>query len=238
MELVLSIIVGLIIGPFIYLYCNKASDIIHKRDLEYNQKAIENGEEIIELPDGINLYKIPALTMIIICLLSGLLWGLLEFFFGFSFAFIINGLTASVLLAISIVDFQVFEIPIECNVIILVLGIINLILDSANWLQYAIGFGAVSLIFVIISFVTAGKGMGGGDIKLMATLGLLLGWKNILLVMVLGCVLGSVIHISAMIIFKKKSVLAFGPYLSAAAVITMLYGNVIIDWYLGMLIPN
>ncbi|MBR6851353.1 MAG: prepilin peptidase, partial [Lachnospiraceae bacterium] len=70
---------------------------------------------------------------------------------------------------------------------------------------------------------------------LMAALGLLLGWKNILLVMVLGCFLGAVIHLVLMAVFKKGRQLAFGPYLSAGAVITMICGRQILEWYIGIL---
>ena len=74
--------------------------------------------------------------------------------------------------------------------------------------------------------------MGGGDIKLMAAAGLFLGWENCILAMVIGCIVGSVIHLMRMKISKKESVLAFGPYLSIGIFIAMLYGDMIIKCYL------
>ncbi|MBR4581398.1 MAG: prepilin peptidase, partial [Lachnospiraceae bacterium] len=105
---------------------------------------------------------------------------------------------------------------------------------SGPWYEYAIGAFVVSGLFLIIVLITKGRGMGGGDVKLMAAAGLLLGWKHILLAMMIGCILGSVIHIIRMNVNKKKEhVLAFGPYLAAGIYLTILFGNPIIQWYLG-----
>ena len=76
--------------------------------------------------------------------------------------------------------------------------------------------------------------MGGGDVKLMAAAGLMLGWKHILLAMMIGCILGSIIHVLRMLLDKKKKkehVLAFGPYLAIGIYLTILFGNPIIAWY-------
>ena len=78
-------------------------------------------------------------------------------------------------------------------------------------------------------------GMGGGDIKMMAMVGALMGWKSVLLTTFLGSLLGSVWGISLMV-FKgkgRKTKIPFGPYLSAGAVITLFYGQEILYWYLG-----
>ena len=77
--------------------------------------------------------------------------------------------------------------------------------------------------------------MGLGDVYLMAAGGLLLGWKHILLATVIGCVLGSVIHIIRMKASKKGSQLAFGPYLCTGIYLTILFGNPLLGWYIGIL---
>ena len=67
----------------------------------------------------------------------------------------------------------------------------------------------------------------------MFALGMLLGWQKILLVMFIGALLGSVIHITIMKVTKNKErMLSFGPYLAAGAYVVMLFGDKIIDWYL------
>ena len=72
-------------------------------------------------------------------------------------------------------------------------------------------------------------------IKLMAACGMLLGWKLILLGFVLGCIIGSVIHILRMKISGEQRMLAMGPYLSVGVFLSALFGNAVITWYLSML---
>jgi len=140
-------------------------------------------------------------------------------------------LCVSALIVISIIDWRTREIPAGCNLFIGVLGIFHIFTDLAHWYDYVLGFFLVSGIFFIIYRITRGKGIGGGDIKLMAAAGLLLGWQGILLALVIGSVSGSVIHIALMKFRKLGRELAFGPYLSLGIFIAMLYGNIIIKWY-------
>ena len=140
----------------------------------------------------------------------------------------------SALLVLSIIDFRTYEIPIGCNIFILAVGLIHLCMDYSNWSLYVIGLLAVSLFLYIIYVVSKGRGIGGGDVKLMATCGLLLGWKLNIVAFTIGCILGSTIHIFRMKISNENNVLAMGPYLSMGVMISALCGDKIIDWYLGM----
>ncbi len=99
-----------------------------------------------------------------------------------------------------------------------------------------IGAICVSGFLYLLYLITKGRGIGGGDIKLMAAAGLLIGWKLIILSLGLGCVIGSIIHIILMKVQDKDRVLAFGPYLSIGIFISMLCGNQIIDWYINSFI--
>ena len=58
--------------------------------------------------------------------------------------------------------------------------------------------------------------------------------KEIVLALILGCILGSVIHIARMKIQKVEHRLAFGPYLAAGIFISMLFGEPLIEWYLSL----
>ncbi len=136
------------------------------------------------------------------------------------------------LIILSAVDIKKHEIPLWININILVIGIIHLILDYQNYLSYVIGFFAVSLPLYLILIFTKGQGIGGGDVKLMAAAGLLLGWKQIVLAFVLACIIGAIIHLSLMLAFKFGRELAFGPYLSAGIIIALFYGEKLIDWYI------
>ena len=104
-------------------------------------------------------------------------------------------------------------------------------MDIKNFSGYLIGFFLVSGMLLLLYIVTKGKAIGGGDIKLLAAAGLLLGWKLVILAFFIGCILGSVIHIIRMKLAGADKVLAMGPYLSAGLFIAMLWGNSFFDWY-------
>lgn len=167
-------------------------------------------------------------------LCSGLLYVWIAAVCGLNMESVLFCICASVLVVISIIDWRTYEIPLGCNLVIGILGIVRVIIDLAHWYDYVMGFFAVSGLFLLIYWLTKGRGIGGGDIKLMAAAGLLLGWKNILLALAIGSVFGSVIHILLMKIQNKDRVLAFGPYLAMGIFVSMLYGNRMIDWYLAL----
>jgi leader peptidase (prepilin peptidase)/N-methyltransferase len=76
--------------------------------------------------------------------------------------------------------------------------------------------------------------MGGGDVKLLAMIGAFLGWKSVILTILLGSLIGSVVGIMLMALKGKnfKYAIPFGPFLSLGAVIALFYQNEIIAWYL------
>jgi leader peptidase (prepilin peptidase)/N-methyltransferase len=93
----------------------------------------------------------------------------------------------------------------------------------------------VSGFLFLLFILTKGRGIGGGDIKLMFAAGLLLGWQKIILALMIGCIVGSIIHLILMKVSDKGRMLAFGPYLSAGIFISILFGDKLITWYLGTL---
>lgn len=166
--------------------------------------------------------------------LNGILYGTIVLVNGFNSTSILYCLATSALLVLSVIDWRTYEIPPSLNIFIGILGIIRLALDYTHWYNYVIGLVSVSGFLLLILLITRGRGMGGGDVKLMAVTGLLLGWRLIILSLGLGCILGSVIHITLMHVTDKDRVLAFGPYLSLGIFISMIYGNQLIEWYLHM----
>lgn len=165
--------------------------------------------------------------------INGVFYVLIFLINGLTIESIIYSLTFSALLVLSVIDWRTYEIPFGINIFIFVMGVIITTMDYPNWLSHLIGMVLVSGFLFIIILATSGRGMGGGDMKLMAAAGLLLGWKNILLAFFLGCLFGSVIHLSLMKFAGKGRQLAFGPYLAAGILVAMLYGEQLINWYLG-----
>ena len=69
----------------------------------------------------------------------------------------------------------------------------------------------------------------------MASCGLILGWKLIILAFLLGCIIGSVVHVIRIKTSGVGRVLAMGPYLSVGIFLAALWGNTWISWYIGLL---
>jgi leader peptidase (prepilin peptidase)/N-methyltransferase len=100
----------------------------------------------------------------------------------------------------------------------------------------ALGGGIGFVIFLLIALVSRG-GMGWGDVKLAALIGLATGFPLVFLAIIMGAILGGIVAVALMIAKKRKrrETIPFGPFLAVAAMITLLWGSNILNWYLGLL---
>lgn len=167
--------------------------------------------------------------------LNGALYLLVFWRYGMSVDSLLYCLLFSALIVLSVIDFRTYEIPLGINIFILTLGLIHIVTDLSLWSSYVIGFFSVSVPLLLIYLVTKGRGIGGGDVKLMAVAGLLIGWKLNVLGFLLGCILGSVIHICRMKLSGESHVLAMGPYLAMGIGLSVLWGEQMIAWYLSFI---
>lgn len=163
---------------------------------------------------------------------NGILYVVVFLVCGVTWRSVVYCLLGSALIVLSVIDFKTYEIPFGINVFILVLGLIRTVPDRVDWLDHVIGLLAVSVPLGIILLVSKGRAIGGGDVKLMAAAGLLLGWEKILLALIIGCIAGSIIHIIRMKAAGADRVLAMGPYLALGIFISALWGDSLISWYL------
>ena len=168
--------------------------------------------------------------------LNGILYILIVAVNGFTIESLLYCLMFSALVTLSVIDFRTYEIPFGINLFILTLGLIRVATDYHNFLDYLIGFLSVSGFLYLLFLLTKGRGIGGGDIKLMAVSGLLIGWKCNVLALALGCIIGSIIHIIRMRVSKEDHVLALGPYLSVGIMIAALWGHNLIEWYFAVIL--
>lgn len=99
------------------------------------------------------------------------------------------------------------------------------------------GYLALFSVYWLFKLATGKEGMGFGDFKLLAAIGVWVGWQHLPIVILLSSAVGAVVGIALMIIQRKGRSLAipFGPYLAAAGFLTMLYGDAIATWYLSTL---
>jgi leader peptidase (prepilin peptidase)/N-methyltransferase len=101
-----------------------------------------------------------------------------------------------------------------------------------------IGAVAGFVIFLLVYIVSRG-GMGEGDVKLAAFTGLVTGWPNVIAAVILSWILGGVVAIGLLLLRRKgrREAIAFGPFLALTTLITFLWGDTLIDWYLGVFMP-
>ncbi len=92
---------------------------------------------------------------------------------------------------------------------------------------------AAAGFFAIQFFVSRGRWIGGGDIRLGFLMGLMLSWPLVVAALMFAYVLGSIIGIGLILAGKKKlgSQVPFGTFLTIATFITLLYGNQLAQWY-------
>ena len=157
---------------------------------------------------------------------------------GWSIDSVIYCLLTSALIVLSVIDFRTYEIPFGINLFILALGLIHLGFHLGDWVTYVIGLFAVSTFLEIIFRVSGGRAIGYGDVRLMRAAGLLIGWKLSILALILGCILGSVIHMIRMKVSGEGHVLAMGPYLAMGIFISVLWGEPFINWYFSLLVTH
>jgi len=160
--------------------------------------------------------------------------------FGFDdvtgFSFVVVFAVAAVLLAISLIDLDTTEIPNSLIISIAVCAIASIwVFPGISLLSRAIGFVAVSIPLLTITLAVNGA-FGGGDIKLVAVCGFLLGWQLILLAFFLALIFGGTYAIFLMISGKRKrgEHMVFGPAICLGVAISLFYGYEIISWYTGL----
>ena len=171
----------------------------------------------------------------IIEILNGVLYVLICVVCGLNYRSLVICFITSALVVLSVIDWRTYEIPFGINVFLFILGIAATALDPAHILSHLVGMVCVSGFLGILYVASGGRAIGGGDIKLMFACGLILGWQKIILAFLLGCIIGSVIHLIRIRVKGAGHVLAMGPYLSVGIFLAALWGEQWIGWYLGCL---
>lgn len=142
-----------------------------------------------------------------------------------------------ILLVVAWMDWDTRIIYDRFHIGIFLLGILALwLFPEHTILERLIGAAAVSLPMLLLSLLVEGA-FGGGDIKLMAASGWLLGVRSILFAMFAGVVLGAVYCIGMMLRKKlsRKDQFAFGPFLAAGLCLALFWGDALMAWYLSFL---
>ena len=100
-----------------------------------------------------------------------------------------------------------------------------------------IGGGSLLLVAWVYSLITKKEGMGGGDIKLLAMMGAIVGWQGVFFTIFLASLVGTLAGLAAMLQSRKGMKLAvpFGPFLSIGSITYIFFGTPLIAWYFNLL---
>ena len=153
---------------------------------------------------------------------------------GFTYTMIIGLILTAILIIITMIDIDTMDIYDRFHIMILGLAISYLFITPLPIVEHVIGFFTISVLLYVIAYLTGG--IGGGDVKLMAVSGLLLGYKASLVAFFVAVVLGGIVAIVLLVTKQKKrgSQMAFGPFLCLGIYFAYLYGNQLFNWYLAL----
>lgn len=139
----------------------------------------------------------------------------------------------SCLILISLIDYKKQIIPDGLVGVIAVSGVLyNLLYVPQSVVDMLLG-GSVGFAVMLGIFVISRSGMGGGDVKLSAAVGLWLGVEGSLLFLLLAFIIGGIISMLLLVsgVKHKGDAIPFGPFLCFAAFITVLYQPFLLNFY-------
>ena len=153
-----------------------------------------------------------------------------------SFNILVYFIFSCFLIIIFVYDLKHYLILDKVTLTALVFALVLNFLLGKSIVNLLIAALVVAGFFFLQFIVSHGKWIGGGDIRLGLVMGAMLGWPDVLTALVLAYVIGALTGL-ALIVFKKKkfkSQLPFGTFLSLATLITLLWGERILGWYLNV----
>ena len=176
----------------------------------------------------------------IVELLTASVFLLLFYHYGISAELFVFAALCAALIVVSFVDLAIQEIPDEISLPGIAIGLIFGFIFPAqlgqdtrlfglaySFLGLFAGGGLIYLMGLLGEAMFKKEAMGGGDVKLMAMLGAFLGWKLIILAFFMAPFFGSIVGIAAKI-RKKEETIPYGPHLSIAAIVALLWGEKIL----------
>ena len=150
------------------------------------------------------------------------------------------------LFLLSLVDLEICEIPDECHIISAAAWLLALpftfvsVQDTVLHVLAGLVFGGgILVISNILDRVLGRESLGGGDVKLLAVSGLYLGMAGMLFALMLACILGLMVYAVGRRGEAEESgkgkAFPFGPSISLAVALILLFGDPLIRWYLGLI---
>ncbi len=178
-------------------------------------------------------------------LIMAVLFALTFHFVGWSWLLVDDLIFVFGLVVCSFIDLEHMILPDVFTLSGIVIGLIGALLNPERyfWEAFAgvmMGGGFLWMTAYIYFLMTKKEGMGGGDIKLIAWIGAVMGWKAIPFVIFSSAVIGTVVGLYMARGQKAglKTMIPYGPFLAAGAIIYLLGGQTLGQWYLSLFLPG
>lgn len=177
-------------------------------------------------------------------LLNGLLWlcCALRFWQDLLWCSVV-ALALSILLTMTLCDYDNLFIPDSIQIALAVVALLSLFSNNVTVVDKLLGcLGATAffMAFYLLSFVMFGReGMGFADVKLMASLGLLLGWKHVAIAVICGVAVALIDIFRQSILLHRndqfsKTEYPFAPYLAFGGAFAIFFSQDVINWYVNL----
>ncbi|MCB5235631.1 prepilin peptidase [Niallia circulans] len=171
-------------------------------------------------------------------LLTGVLFVISPLLLGWSSELFVSWTLISLFIIITVADLKYMIIPDKVLLVFSVIFIIErFFIPLHPWWNSLLGAVVGFTLLLVIAIASKG-GMGGGDIKLFAVIGFVLGIKLLFVAFFLSTFLGTIGGLIGMALgkSKKKQPIPFGPYIALGTLIAYYFGTSIIQWYLNIVL--
>ncbi len=175
----------------------------------------------------------------IVELLGGLIALVVFLKFGFSIKSIFWIVFGYCLLVLSFIDLELFIIPDIINVILFVSGLFFVIYNKTvinGVIGGIFGFGLFYILSVVFAKILKQEALGFGDVKLLGSIGVWVGWKGVIYTVFCASFIGSIVGFLLIILFGKssKAKIQFGPFLAISAFSYIFFGQSILHFMYGI----
>jgi leader peptidase (prepilin peptidase)/N-methyltransferase len=160
--------------------------------------------------------------------------------YGPSLLLVVRLVFGCAMIVLFVIDLQHRILPNVITLPGIVAGFLCSVFVGPGWLSSLVGIvaggGSLWAVAEIYYRVRHEEGLGMGDVKMLAMIGAFLGWRLVLLTLVLGSLSGTIVGLGILLLKREsmKYALPFGTFLALGAIVAAVAGDPIIHWYFGL----